>query len=174
MNAVTGKMLYLSPVQIKVLFGYYFLVLVLSFGSSCAVFVSGPFSVYGYIELAFIGSAAMASQGSSVFYIRKLYKSVLSDLLTTDGNGDSQWLMKAMATFVYFFARPLFSVAFSLLLVIGVKSGLILSGGAQNELGYGFVQLTMFLSFFVGFLSGRFVRQLEEWGGRILDRVSGD
>jgi len=94
---------------------------------------------------------------------------VLSDALTSE---NTQGNLKASATFAYFFARPLFSVAFSLLLVIGTKSGLVLSGAPQSGLNYGFIQLTMFFSFFVGFLSGRFIRQLETWGERMLDRVS--
>ena len=169
MTDPTPRKLYLTPTQTKVLFAYYFLTLVVAFGSACAIFIPGPLSRFEYIELAFIGSAAMACLGSAVFYIRKLYKAVLSDALITDNTKGN---LKASATFVYFFARPLFSVAFSLLLVIGTKSGLVLSGAPQSGLNYGFIQLTMFFSFFVGFLSGRFIRQLETWGERMLDRVS--
>lgn len=163
------RKLFLTKTQTKVLFAYYLVALVLAFASACAIFIPGSLSNFEYIELAFIGSSSMACLGSSVFYIRKLYKDVLSDILVTENTkGD----LKATATFVYFFARPLFSVAFSLLLVIGMKSGLVLSGATQSGLNYGFVQLTMFFSFFVGFLSGRFIRQLEVWGERMLDRVS--
>lgn len=169
MTDPTPRKLYLTPTQAKVLFAYYFVTLVIAFGSACAVFIPGPLSRFEFIELAFIGSSSMACLGSAVFYIRKLYKAVLSDALVTENTKGN---LKASATFVYFFARPLFSVAFSLLLVIGAKSGLVLSGAPQNGLNYGFVQLTMFFSFFVGFLSGRFIRQLETWGEKMLDRVS--
>lgn len=161
--------LFLTPLQTKLLFGYYFAILVVAFASSCGIFVTGPLSRFDYIELSLIGSASMACLGSAVFYLRKLYKAVLSDTLVTENLQNN---LKATATFVYFFARPLFSVAFALLIVIGAKSGLVLSGAPQGTLSYGFVQLTMFFSFFVGFLSGRFLRQLEAWGERMLEQVS--
>lgn len=113
----------------------------------------------------------MASLGSAIYYLRKLYKQVLSDTLTTEAK---QSHLKEAATFVYFIARPFFSIAFALLVVIGAKSGLILSGASHNTLGYGFVQMAMFFSFFVGFLTGRFIRRLESWGERILEKVSGE
>jgi len=112
----------------------------------------------------------MSSMGSAIYYIRKLYKQVLSENLTEA----KQSPLKEVATFVYFIARPFFSIAFALLVVIGMKSGLILSGASQSTLGYGFVQMTMFFSFFVGFLTGRFLRRLESWGERVLERVSGE
>jgi hypothetical protein len=169
MTELGNRKLYLTPTQTKVLFGYYFLILVSSFICATFVFVPGSLSGFGYIELSLIGSSAMACLGSAVFYLRKLYKAVLSDSLITEKLTEN---LKQSATFVYFSARPLFSIAFSLLLVIGMKSGLILSGATQSGLGYGFVQLTMFFSFFVGFLSGRFVRQLESWGEKMIERIS--
>ena len=99
----TPRKLYLTPTQTKVLFGYYFVTLLAAFFCACAVFVPGPLSRFEYLELAFIGSASMASLGSSVFYIRKLYKAVLSDALTTD---NAKGNLKASATFVN---RPGFS-----------------------------------------------------------------
>lgn len=167
----TGRALYLTTKQTKFLFFYYFIVLLAAFTSACGVFVPGPFSKFDYLELSLIGASSMACLGSSVYYTRKLYKSVLSNFLITNQSSEE---LKTYATFVYFFARPLFSLAFALLIVIGIKSGLVLSGAHQGELTYGFVQLTMFFSFFVGFLSGRFLRQLEAWGERMLDRVSAE
>jgi hypothetical protein len=163
------RSLYLTKPQTKALFLYYFLLLFTGFGFSVAVFVPGPFSNFGYVELAFFGSASMACLGSAIFYMRKLYKAVLNNsLIIEDSKGD----LKFISTFVYFFARPFFSISFALLIVIGVKSGLVLTAGAQSNFNYGFVQLTMFVSFFIGFLSGRFLRHLEGWGERVLEQVS--
>jgi hypothetical protein len=168
-SATEKRLLFLTPQQIKWLFAYYFLLLLAAFTSSCAIFIPGPLSRFEFMELALIGSSSMACLGSSVYYSRKLYKSVLSGAVIAPVEGAN---LKSFATFMYFFARPIFSVVFSLLIVIGVKSGLVLSGAHQGQLTYGFVQLTMFLSFFVGFLSGRFIRHLETWGERMLERVA--
>lgn len=166
---IKERALYLTQRQTKTLFAYYFLTFISSFICALSVFIPDPLSTFNFLELALIGSSSMACLGSTIYYTRKLYKSVLSDLLVTC---DSHQDLKAFATFIYFFARPLFSIAFALLVVIGVKSGLVLSGGPEAGLNYGFVQLTMFVSFFVGFLAGRFLRQLESWGERILEQVS--
>jgi hypothetical protein len=170
-NASSARALYLSSRQVKTLFGYYFLILIASFATAVGVFIPGPLSKFGYVELSLIGSCAMACVGSSVFYLRKLYKSVLNDALVTDTDGSP---LKAAASFIYFAARPLFAIAFALLVVIGIKSGLVLSGAPQTGLNYGFIQLTMFFSFFVGFLAGKFVRQLESWGETMLQRLTAE
>lgn len=77
-----------------------------------------------------------------------------------------------LGTVVYYLARPLFAVGFSLLLVIGLLSGMTLVSKEGIELNQNFVYMTMFLSFYVGFLTGRFVKNLETSGNRVLKQIS--
>ena len=170
MREDSARVLFLSSRQVKGIFVFYFIALVICFSISCAIFFDGLLDAFNYFELSIIGSCSIACMGSSIYYIRKLYKLVLNGPLVTDRAGNQ---LKSLATLVYFVARPIFSMAFSLLVVIGLKSGLIVSGAAHSSLGQEFVQASMFFSFFVGFLSGRFIRRLESWGEDVVERISG-
>jgi hypothetical protein len=76
-----------------------------------------------------------------------------------------------MGTLIYFIARPLFSLGFALLVVIGTRAGFYLLTEAAADLTSGFQYTTMFVSFFAGFLSGRFVKQLESSGELIIEKL---
>ena len=155
-----ARKLVLKRWQIVFLFVYYLFLALGGSIASASVFIPGPMSHFDFMGLAIIGSACMACAGSAIFYFRKLYKSILQGSLT-EASVPSD--LNALASFAYFFARPMFSIIFALIVVIGIKSGLVLSGAAPENAGYGYVQMTMFFSFFVGFLSGRFIRHLENW-----------
>lgn len=171
MSEELSRKLVLRRWQISFLFAYYAFLSLGGCVASAAVFIPGPMSQFDFMGLAIIGSASMACSGSAIFYFRKLYKSILRGSLTaTDIPAD----LNALASFAYFVARPMFSIIFALIVVIGIKSGLALSGAAptSTSYGYGYVQMSMFFSFFVGFLSGRFIRQLETYGERMIERIT--
>ena len=169
MADANNQILFLKRSHLSLLFSYYLILLIASGVASVAVFIPGDFSYFDIMGLAIIGSCSIACAGSSIFYFRKLYKAILQkSLVVVDTNDDP----RTLATFAYFFARPLFSIIFALLVVIGIRSGLALSSSKSTVLDYGFVQMTMFFSFFVGFLSGRFVRKLEVWGETMINRLS--
>ena len=71
-----------------------------------------------------------------------------------------------------FIGRPFFSIGFSLLVVLGLQSGMMMASDESPELGAGFVHIAMFLSFFVGFLSGKFIKRLEVYGENLLDKIT--
>lgn len=165
------RQLFLRRWQIVFLFIYYAFLALSGCLVSAAIFIPGPFAYFDFLGLAIVGSISMACSGSAIFYFRKLYKSLLNGSLTETNAVDD---LKALATYAYFVARPLFSVIFALLIAIGLKSGLALSGAGAAAIGYGYVQMTMFFSFFVGFLSGRFIRKLETLGERVIDRLTNE
>jgi hypothetical protein len=167
----SNRTLYLSARWTTFLFFYYFVVLVLGVG--LAIFALLPDLWYAeqpsVLHLALMGSVGMASNGAAIFYIRKLYKLCFSPYLSLS-NGPEQYIRR-LGTIVYFVGRPLFSVGFSLLVVIGIRSGFMLTTNGPVELNTGFVYMSMFFSFFAGFLSGRFVKQLEQSGERFVKKV---
>ncbi len=110
----------------------------------------------------------MALGGSAIYYTRKLYKSCFQDSkLEIIKTG---YYKEKLATMVYFVSRPIFSAIFAILLIIGMKSGIIFSSENKVDLSERFVYLVMFLSFFLGFLSGKFINKLENNGTKYLDR----
>jgi len=163
--------LHLTKNWVTALFVYYFIVFL--FGNTVALIALVPKLVFdkvpSILSLAIAGSVGMSCLGSSIFYIRKLYKSCIRGDLAISGS--SEWYLARLGTVIYYVARPLFATGFSLLVVIGLLSGFTLASRQVVELNKTFVYMTMFLSFYVGFLTGRFVKNLENSGNRVLSRV---
>lgn len=164
-----AKKLYLTNKTITVLFIYYFIIFIV--GMLFSLYAIGFISLTeeaskNIIDRTLIGSFSMALCGSSIFYTRKLYKISFDSNILDTTTSEYKFIL---ATFVYFFARPIFSIAFSLILFIGVKSGTIMISQNNVDFNERFIYLMMFISFFVGFLSGSFIKKLETKGSSILD-----
>ena len=167
-----GKKLYITDLWVTLLFIYYFIFLIA--GVFLAILAKIPDKIYYkqiyLLHLGIIGSIGMASNGAAIFYIRKLYKLCFRENLKSEDSENTY--MRRLGTIIYFIGRPLFSIGFSILVVIGLQSGFMLTNQEPLELNNGFVYMTMFISFFVGFLSGRFVKKLEASGKNLLDKVA--
>ncbi len=169
------RILHLSNFWITILFGYYFLIFLV--GIYLAIYSILPSHIPVIFEqmnkqtsnffLAVSGAIGMSLNGSSIFYTRKLYKLCFAEELNTDKKNSSY--TERLGTIIYFIARPFFSVGFSLLVVLGIKSGMIITSDKQIGLGNGFIYECMFISFFIGFLSGQFVKKLEDYGSNIIN-----
>ncbi len=166
-----NRKLYITRNWVVALFIYY---LVLFFSSSLGtgyvLFYSGSIEL-NIFEQALLGSASIALAAACAAYIRKLYKLCFN--FSSEQDGDDQLFLKRMGTVVYFIVRPLFSILFSALVVIGIRSGIILSSSSELKLDEGFLYLTMVSSFYVGFLSGDFIKKLESKGQKKLDSLIG-
>lgn len=172
------RTLYLSNIGTTLLFIYYFLLFTIGF--SGAIFAILPHPIISFYNstikvspflLAVIGSIGMALNGSSIFYIRKLYKLCFVEPIGEDklhGN-----YKENLGSVVYFLTRPIFSIGFSILIVIGLKTGLMISSEAGANIANGFVYECMFISFFVGFLAGNFIKNLEHYGNNIINKALG-
>jgi hypothetical protein len=166
-----SRQLYLTNSWILVLFVYYFIVIIV--GSLLALLALVPSTLFStapsIFSLSLIGSTGMAANGSGIFYMRKLYKLCFAESLMITSCATEY--PKLLGTIIYFIARPLFSVGFAILVVIGVRAGFFLTIEGPAQLTNGFLYATMFVSFFVGFLSGRFIRQLEKSGNTVIEKL---
>ena len=164
------RKLYLTNTWVLSLFIYYLLVFIAGICLSIIALLPDLAGIEksDITKVALIGSIGMACIGSSIFYIRKLYKLCFKEHVTIE----KDTYLKRVGTIVYFLARPIFSLGFSILVVIGLQSGFMLTSNKPLDLNNGFVYITMFASFFVGFLSGRFIKQLESSGEKIIKKVS--
>jgi hypothetical protein len=126
-------------------------------------------SIPAVLTRATIGSLSMSAVGSTVFYLRKLYKAAISGRLQLDDRYELS--IVRLGTAVYYFARPLFALAFSILVVVGLLAGFFAVSSPSLDLQQGFVFVTMFFSFFAGFSAGAFVRRLEESSDTFLDHI---
>jgi hypothetical protein len=165
--------LFLSKRIIISIFIYYFILFII--GNFLSILVLVPNQIIdntNHLINALTGSIGMSLIGSTIFYIRKLYKSCINGNLTSEISEDN--FLIRLGTMVYYTARPLFSVGFSVLIIIGLLSGIltISTSTEKNEINVGFVYLTMFLSFFSGFSSGRFVKILEKKGDAVFEKLN--
>lgn len=110
------------------------------------------------IAFALIGSISTNLMACSIFYIRKIYKIFLSSSFILQEQGS----LKTKGTILYFVIRPIFSVCFTLLLIIGLKAGLINIFENDNTISSSFTDVCMFISFFIGFSSGKFLESIEK------------
>lgn len=163
--------LHMTKRQLIFTYVYYSVIFVIGnclslFSITPITFLSIPF---GFLELGIIGGIGMSCLGSSIYYIRKLYKSCINGAIVLDST--EAGFLNRLGTVTYYLARPFFSVGFSILIVVGLLSGFMAVSIKDIELKQGFVYVIMFCSFFTGFLAGRFVKILETEGVGFLKRL---
>lgn len=162
-NEIYERKLYLNKTLVYWLIGYYLFIFL--FGFIGAISVLGNlcnryycFRFEDHFMSAMLGSAFIAISSASVAYMRKVYKECF---ISSDNQHDSNSELVQLGTAIYFFTRPFFAAIFSLLIVLGVYGGLI-GSTAEFDLDKGYTYLCMFLSFNVGFFSGKFIDRLED------------
>ena len=141
------------------LYIYYLLIFAIGGILGIIFVIPGAFNINDELILfrSIFASIGMALLGSSIFYIRKLYKSCIKGNIERD---DTNCLSRIGAS-VYYFARPLFSIGFSLIIVVGINAEYMLISKDANITNDSFIHICMFFSFFGGFGAGRFIKYLE-------------
>ncbi len=166
-----NRQLYITKNWVIVILVYYLIIFMISSLGTGYLLFMGNSTGLSIFKQALLGSASMALAAASAAYIRKLYKLCFN--FSSEQDGDDQLFLKRLGTIVYFIVRPLFSILFAILVVAGIRSGIILSSSSGLKLDEGFIYLTMVSSFYVGFLSGDFIKKLESKGQKKLDSLIG-
>lgn len=150
---------------------YYIIVFLLGITLSIVIlFENNPFfSHLSIMNQTIFGSIGITFVGSSIFYIRKLYKSCIKCEISFPIDKNDK--LRQIGVMSYFLFRPLFSLCFTILVILGLKSGIFIIASKNIELEVGFMYLSMFFSFFVGFSSGFFLNILESAGIEILSKL---
>ena len=153
-------------------FIYYCFVLVAGLiGSTWAIYVNHCAEDRSEkIVVAIVGSLSMAAVGSAIFYIRKLYKALIQGKISKIVKNK----LRSIGTIIYLIIRPIFSLGFSILVVVGVNAGMLSMVDQNIELNEGFVNVCMFISFFCGFSSGNFIKSLEKRGTSLIPSLLQD
>ncbi|WP_026473213.1 hypothetical protein [Alkaliflexus imshenetskii] len=138
------------------IFIYYSLLFLASLGLLICYFSSSiqqETDVYLYSSLAGL-------LGASIFYIRKLYKDCFMDNKVSQEDNK----LKRIATVIYFVSRPFFAVAFSIMIIIGIKAGFIIISTSENAINMeNFIYVSVFLSFIGGFRVGKVINKFENF-----------
>lgn len=151
----------LSKKNIKFLFIYFSILLLIGIGLSIIVLnfeiVNYKFRITSYSIIGGIGTSLI---GSTIFYLRKLYKSSIKSLLSQPLNEQDQ--INEIGLFIYYLLRPIFAICFSLLIHICLKANVSIISVKGSEFEPGLIYLSMLLSFFMGFASGDVISKLEK------------
>lgn len=163
----------LSLVKIKYLLKYY------SFTLFCGISLTivGLLYEHNYFQLtitsaSIIGAFGTALIGSSVFYVRKLYKSCINVEMSIPQTHEDN--IREIGVFAYYLLRPIFSMVFSLIIHISLKAAVSIITVKESVLDNGMVYLCMLLSFFGGFAAGDFITLIEKRSSKILEKIIND
>lgn len=168
MVTLNPKTLFLSKNSLFVISAYYFLSFTIGLAATAITIINPICSSNPMLPLV-VGGSGMSLIGSSVYYMRKIYKACLSDGLHL--SNESATFLKRLGTLMYLFARPLFGVGFALLVVVGMKAGIVTTTKGDVETSEGFFFMTMFFCFFAGFAAGRILNRLDTQSASIANQV---
>lgn len=106
-----------------------------------------------------------ASMGSSIFYLRKLYKACIN--LDIEYSKSEEDKLRQLGVILYFVFRPIFSMCFAVVMIVFFKSGMcyIAETHVVNER---FFHISILIAFFVGYSSGDLINKLEEKGKSLI------
>lgn len=156
MNRQNDTIYYMSRGMVIFLFIYYFMLL-LAGGVVSVVIAKELATEMETRELlvkTFYASIAVSGMLCSIQYIRRIYKACFSGRIQCD----STELVKKIGTFAYFFFRPFFAFAFSIIMVFAMLSGMfVVTGNLDYILNDKFAYMCIILSSFLGYSIGKFM-----------------
>ncbi len=150
----------LSKKMLIFLFIYYFTILICGgiIAISIACNLVQELNQEQIIKMAFIVSIAVSGMLCSIQYIKRLYKACLTDRIETHDD-----IVKYIGNITYFVFRPFFALAFSIVMVFMLLSGMfIVTGNLDYILNIKFIYLCVVLSGFLGFSVGNLLDRFEK------------
>lgn len=151
----------LSLKTVIILFIYYICISIAGLVTSLYLLINSQniISSKKLIIYTFFLSIASSSMLSSMYYIRKLYKACIMDLIKK-GNG----IIKEIGNTLYFVTRPLFSVVFSVVFIICMFGGMfIVTGNLDFFANTKFMYLSTIASCVIGFSTGDVINEFTKF-----------
>ena len=161
------KWIKLTEDEVKHIFLYYILLFV---GSLIALFIC--FFVYmpkqecDLHDLLII-SVVCGLLGSTIYYIRKLYKSCIQLLVDTSASD----AIAAMGAKAYFYFRPFIGATLAIFVTMGVYGGFFFLQEKPEINSQRFMIFVALVSFVVGFANGSLIIRLDKGKEKIADMV---
>lgn len=151
---------YASVVSITI---YYIVLLIIAI----LLFVATIFIEYtnclpiNNVPLSMIGCGSTSLLGSSIYYIRKIYILCIYNSITPREQLEK---FKKWGTILYFIIRPIFSMIISVVVVMGLSSGVFAFFISDGTLSKSFVDFSMVIAFFLGVSNGTLVDRIDKVG----------
>lgn len=159
----------LSRNLVKILFGYYMLILIV--GCICTIQIG--YSLTDQITQrpllckTFTISLSTSGMLCSVRYIKRLYKACITGRINTEADP-----FKRTGNIMYFVSRPLFACVFSVIAIFCLLSGMfIVVGSLDYILNKKFLYLCVITSAIIGFSVGKVLDKFEEISTERIDSL---
>ena len=170
------KRMYLRVGDVKLLFVIYLALMLLGL-IVVILAVAGVANIGANANKAIIYCASMSFTGTGIFYSRKLYKALINNAYTfsnlSEDASQIDLQLRRLGTISYFVIRPIFGVAFSVVVYSVWRLSLFASGAQDVRVTEGFLYTTIALGFISGFLAGRLLTMLEGYGAKRLNGLLG-
>ncbi len=150
----------LSNKKLKHLFRYYIVLFLIGIVISVLSLLFETININWTVTgVALLGGCGCALIGSTIFYLRKLYKSCINIEFSEPIDDDDS--KKEIGVYYYYYLRPYFSIGFSIFIHVTLKASVAIISVKESVLSNGFIYLVMFFSFFGGFASGDLLTLIE-------------
>ncbi len=159
-----------SEKEIKKLFAYYlisFIICVLCLIISI-YFIYFSKRISQIILSGFLLIIINSLVGSYMYYIRKLYKICILKKINNTKEEDK---IQKIGVKVYFYIRPIFAVALSVLIFFGIILLLNLILPIEISDSHHYPELCGFVGFFIGFGNGKLIDDIDNKSTKIIDKI---
>ena len=168
------KWIHFSPKEVKHLFFYYVgLLIVASLWLTFSVLYHYEVSPNGFSK--YLGIIMFACPGgllgSVIYYIRKLYKSCLQNLIDVPLVLDDEIRIKTIGAKMYFYLRPIISGILAIIMDMGILAGVYFVINQPNINDHTFYVFIVLVSFYIGFCNGKVIVNIEKRGSDIVNFI---
>lgn len=157
------KWINFTPKETKHLFFYYIVLLIFSLlWISFSVLYHYEFSEKGFSNIIgiFMFACPGGLLGAVIYYIRKLYKSCIQNLIEV--KSDDEAFFRKIGAKMYFYIRPIISAILAILVDMGFIAGFYFINNQPNINNDKFFLFIILISFYVGFCNGKIIINMEK------------
>ena len=159
---------YMSKGWVRGLFIYYLLLIIIGIAFMLKAFLSLNESENDYVISTFLVSILSSMTFSSIYYSKKMYKACIDGRLLFENDNKAILLGNSM----YFFLRPIFSVAFSVMFVICILGGaFFLMNGLDYVINDRMVYLSAIVSSAIGYSIGNVLDKFGTLSKKTTDKM---
>lgn len=178
MEPQEARKLFVTKRGLRFLYCYLLILLLVGLG---LVFSSllhrESFLAVDQFERSLIGGVGTGLIGGCIYYMRKMYRSILRKTLIVDEAEERA--VERIGSMMYQVVRPLFAAVFSVIIVLVLWSGLRIGigalGGVQppstSDAPDAFLHATFVVTFLAGFSTARVIEGLEVGAKEVLSRT---
>ena len=150
--------------ETKHLFMYYIILLVFSLiWITFSVLFHYEFSEQGFSNIigVFMFACPGGLLGAVIYYIRKLYKSCIQNLVVTELIDNEKASFSKLGAKMYFYIRPIISGILAILTDMGIIAGFYFINNQPEINNDKFFLFIILVSFYVGFCNGKIIMNME-------------